>query len=120
MTMGYIKQAFALILFFFLIEKSFAQDKKYDSLWSKVEQLSNGKGLTSSALTEVKKIYALAKKENNDAQVIKALIYQAQLQESFAEDASVKSIYELEAELKSMKEPAASILNSILAEKYWN
>ena len=39
-----------------------------------------------SAFAEVKKIYALAKKEKQDAQIIKALVYMAGLQRETRED----------------------------------
>ncbi len=91
----------------------------YDALWKNVE-LSIKKGLTQSALGEVKIIYALAKKEKQQAQLIKALIYQAGLNESIEENASQNSIRTLTKELGSAGKPAASILNSMLAEMYWN
>ena len=69
-------------------------ENKYDSLWKKVEDLSNKKGLTKSALTEVDKIYRKAKKEKKDAQVIKALLYKMSLNETFDElhSASIDSL----------------------------
>src|SRR3954471_23775913 len=106
--MGYIKQAVIFIFCSLLLNISFAQEKKYDSLWAKVERLSTTQGLTTTALGEVKKIYALAKKENNNPQLIKALIYQANLSEGVTEDAQAKNISELETELKTTKEPARS------------
>src|SRR5947207_410216 len=100
----------------------FAQQKMtdYNALWKKVDSLSTKKGLTQSALDEVAKIYALAKKEKQDAQVIKATIYQASLQEIKEENADTKTIAALENEIASAIEPSKSILNSILAEKYRN
>jgi len=91
----------------------------YEALWKNVEQAVK-KGLTKTALGEVKKIYALAKKEKQDAQLIKALIYQAGLNGSTEENASENSISALIKEIASTGKPAAFILNSILAEMYWN
>ena len=53
--------------------------KKYDASWKKVEELVK-KRLPQSALTEVRKLYQLAKKEKQDAQVIKSLVYMTGLQ----------------------------------------
>jgi len=88
--------------------------KNYDKEWKKVEQFSQ-KGLPQSALTEVKKIYALAKKEKQDAQVIKSLLYISGLQEDTREDNDVLSIREMETELKTSKEPVTALLKNIMA-----
>ena len=95
---------------------------KYDRAWAKIDSLITKKGLTQSALTEVNKIYTLAKAEKKDAQLIKALIYRMGLNEmrEEEEEASVKNILQLEKELPATTEPARSILNSILAQTYWN
>lgn len=92
----------------------------YTSLWKKIDSLINKKGLTQSALAEVNKLYAFAKKENQDAQVIKALIYRTSLQENTEEQADNKTVKALEDEINTAAEPAKSILNSLLAEKYLN
>ena len=73
------------IVFFLLFSLSsfqvFAQLKNnYEQQWKKIDSLITKKGLTQSALDEVDKIYASAKKEKNDAQVIKSLLYRMGLQ----------------------------------------
>jgi hypothetical protein len=93
--------------------------KNYEKEWKNVEALT-GKGLPKSALVEVKKIYALAKKEKQDAQVIKALVYMTGLQEENKEDNESFSIAEVEKEIAASKEPVASLLKSYLAGLYWN
>jgi hypothetical protein len=93
--------------------------KNYEKEWKKVEEL-NQKSLPKSALTEVKKIYALAKKEKQEAQVIKSLLYISGLQSDTREDNDVLSIREMETELKTSKEPVTSILKNLLAGMYWN
>lgn len=100
---------------------SYAQlrSTSYDALWKNVEQAVK-KGLIKTALAETKKIYALAKKEKQEAHLIKALIYHVSLNESTEENASENSISALTKELALVGKPAASILNSILAEMYWN
>lgn len=115
------KLSFCFFLFFLSFYNASAQTKKYDSLWKKVIELSDKKGLPKSALAEVNRIYALAKKEKQEAQVIKALVYRITLEEKNNDnDASEKAIQVLEKEAATATEPARSILYSILAERYWS
>lgn len=93
--------------------------KQYANEWKKVEQFSQ-KGLPKSALDEVKKIYALAKKEKQDAQLIKSLLYISGLQAETRENNDILSIREMEAELKTSKEPVTSLLKNIIAGMYLN
>ncbi|MBL7725435.1 MAG: alpha-2-macroglobulin [Chitinophagaceae bacterium] len=93
--------------------------KNYEKEWKKVEGFVQ-KGLPKSALSEVKKIYALAKKEKQDAHVIKSLVFMTGLQSENREDNEVFSIAEIEKEINVSKEPVASLLKSLLAEMYWN
>src|SRR5258705_4528117 len=72
--------------------------KKYEKEWKKIEDFVN-KGLPKSALTEVKKLYDLAKKEKQDAQVIKSLVYMTGLQTENREDNEVFSIAEIDKEI---------------------
>ena len=92
--------------------------KMYTAEWKKTDSLV-ARGLPQSALVEVKKIYQRAKKEGQEAQVIKALVYQSSLQQPTREEAEPRAILEIEAELKGQKEPASSILQSYLATLYW-
>jgi Bacterial Alpha-2-macroglobulin MG10 domain/Alpha-2-macroglobulin family/MG2 domain len=93
--------------------------KNYAAAWKKVEDLVK-KELPKSALTEVKNIYVQAKKEKQDAQIIKSLVYMTGLQQENREDNEVFSISEIEKETNISKEPVTSILKSLLAEMYWN
>ncbi len=116
----YCSVVFLLFTSFFTMQ-TFSQGpvKNYEKEWKKVEDLTQ-KGLPKSALEEVKKIYALAKKEKQDAQVIKSLVYMTGLQSENREDNAQFSIAEVEKEILVSKEPAKSILNSLLAEMYRN
>jgi len=93
--------------------------KTYEKEWKKVEAFAK-KNLPKSAFTEVKKIYDLAKKENQDVQVIKALIYMTGLQSENRENNEMLSIREIESEIITSKQPVTSVLKNILAELYWN
>jgi hypothetical protein len=93
--------------------------KTYDAAWKRIEDFVK-KNLPKSALQEVKKIYQLAKKEKQDAQVIKSLVYMTGLQNENRENNDVLSIAEIEKERSTSKEPVTAIFNSMLAEMYWN
>jgi uncharacterized protein YfaS (alpha-2-macroglobulin family) len=112
----------ALLLFAFLypmIMKAQAPKTNYDVLWKKVDSLYSKKGLTRSALDEVNKIYALAKKENSQPQIIKALIYKSGLEQNINEDADIKNMQFWENEIAQTSVPATkALLNSIAADKY--
>ena len=117
----FLKKLFLLISSCLALSVLVAQNRDdYRSSWKKVDSLINKKGLTESAITEVNKIYALAKKEKNDPQIIKALLYRMSLQQAKEENAMEKNIADLEKELATAAEPSSSILNSIVAESYWN
>ncbi|MBA2249825.1 MAG: alpha-2-macroglobulin [Chitinophagaceae bacterium] len=109
-----------VIVCLFIVGKSNGQlPNDYSKQWKKVDDLVT-KGLTKSALQQVVVIYETAKKDKNDAQVIKALLYQVTLNENIQEDANINSILNIEKEIITAKEPARSILYSISAEMYWN
>src|SRR5579862_3668576 len=76
--------------------------------------------MTQSALLEVNNVYVYAKKTDNSAQLIKALLYKMNLQEQKWEDAAKINIDDLHKEIRSANEPVKSILESILAEIYWH
>lgn len=122
MNLSFFKKSAILTLIISLFAMSAGSQtpvKNYEREWKRVEDFTK-KGLPKSALEEVKKIYALAKKEKQDAQVIKSLVYMTGLQSENREDNEVFSIAEVEKEIKISKEPAASVLKSLLAEMYWN
>ena len=109
------------VLLLALITVGYSQTpvKTYEKEWKNVQTYAK-KNLPKSAFTEVKKIYDLAKKENQDAQVIKALIYMVGLQSDTRENNEMLSIREIESEIITSKQPAGSVLKNILAELYWN
>lgn len=98
-----------------------AQQKpnNYTAAWKRIDSLIQKQGLTQSALTEVNKIYNLAKREKNDVQVIKALLYRMQLQSLREENAFATNLADLEKELIASTGPEQSIIASITAESYW-
>ncbi|MGL6266672.1 MAG: alpha-2-macroglobulin family protein, partial [Chitinophagaceae bacterium] len=116
-----IKHTFLSSLFCWLAFAINAQVKMndYTESWKKVSNLMEKKFLPESALKEVQSIYAQAKKEKNDVQQIKALVYMGQLMETTQEDARLKYIQLLDQEIKIVKQPALSLLYSMRASAYW-
>lgn len=106
----------AVLLLF--IYRSPAQDN-YTDQWKKVERLAK-KNRPGSAYEETKRIYEQAKKDQQDVQLIKALVYMSGLlSDSWAKN-KLYSIRELEKEIINSRQPARSILQSMLAEAYWS
>lgn len=117
----FLKRISLVNLFIFLFSMSlFAQNKfNYTAAWKKVEDLIEKKGLTESALKEVKLIYTAAKKEKNNGQLLKAVLFRLSLQQQKEEDADEKTIKEIEKEISTAAEPLKSVLTNYAAEAYW-
>ncbi|MEO8861250.1 MAG: MG2 domain-containing protein, partial [Ginsengibacter sp.] len=119
---NYLLTSFILMLLFFYSASTVYGQKAtsdYKEQWSQVDALVL-KGLTKSAVNAVDKIYAISKRQKNDPQIIKALLYKFKLQQNIEEDSDVKSIDSIEMEINKAKEPARSIMESIAAQMYWN
>jgi hypothetical protein len=108
-----------LLLVLFASGITYAQVKTYDAEWKKVDDLVQNKNLPRTALEQVKKIYVKAKKEKQQAQIIKSLVYMISLQQRNRENNHIVAIQEITKEVSSSTEPATSILKSLLAGLYW-
>ena len=94
----------SILVFLFVSFASFfttAQQpgKTYDREWNTIDSLLRKEGLAKSALNRVNLIYNAAKKENNDVQVIKALVYRLQINEEISEEGMYENIQLLEKEI---------------------
>lgn len=97
---------------------SFNKNDNYEKLWKRVDSCQN-KGLTESALKIVEAIYAKAKTENNAAQFVKAVLHRMKF-ESYKEEFSLeKSIFKLRDEAAEAKYPIKPVLQSILADAFY-
>jgi len=113
-----LKRLFIIAGFCLSATAPFAQQKtNYDAKWKLVDSLSQKKGLTESALIEVNRIYTLARQEHNDAQGIRALLYRFILNGS-REQTEPVMIRELDSAIAEARQPARSILQSLLARTY--
>ena len=72
--------------------------KNYSLEWKKADALI-AKRLPQSALTEVKKIYHMARRDGQEAQQVKCLVVMTGLQAEFRDDYEGIAIKDMEAEL---------------------
>lgn len=104
---------------FFLTAKTQTKMQSYDSAWKKVDRLIKQHGLEKSALAAVDDIYTQAKKDKNEVQFIKSLIYKLHLTRLNSPEESTDYFNLLEPEINTSPEPAKQILQSIAAAMYW-
>lgn len=97
---------------------SFSQTN-YNARWQTVDSLIDNKGLPQSALKQVNLIYEQARKEKNEPQLLKALLFRINLQENSQDEGDSKAITDIEKEIPGATEPARSILQNITASAYW-
>jgi hypothetical protein len=93
--------------------------ENYSSSWQSVDSLIND-GLTQAAIDTINIIFKGAKVSGNADQMIKALIKGFQLVNLKEEDAFIKNVTRINAELVDAKFPVAPVLHSMLAECYWH
>ncbi|WP_229248031.1 alpha-2-macroglobulin family protein [Dyadobacter sandarakinus] len=91
--------------------------KTYANEWKAVENALQ-KGLPATAHEEVRKIYNLAKKEKQQAELIKAVVYMINLQDDTRENNEVLSAQELKKEISEHSGAAKAVLQSLLARFY--
>jgi len=100
-------------------EEKMFKKKDFAALWSEVNGFIN-KGLPKSALESVEKIYALAKEQKNQGQLVKAIIHKMLYTQEVEENAFTKIQHDILQELKQSEFPANQLLYSMLAEQYWS
>jgi hypothetical protein len=114
------KQALVFLLFCLSVftVRSQMSSAGYALQWQTVDSLITKKGLTESALAIVNRLYVTARKEKNQPQAIKALVYRLHLEEKTSDEGLAASIKELEPAADSSSQPARSVLQNILAGLY--
>lgn len=109
---------FLLIIFTFLSVTAMAQtNDDYLKEWKKVDAFEK-KGLTKDALTEVVKIFTDAVKKSNEAQQIKAAMYQMKYRNMVEEDNQQKNLFFADTLIAQTKAPAKNILQSMQAQLF--
>ena len=107
-----------LILIVMAAYSSFSQ-KNYESEWKQVDSLAR-LGQPQSALKILDKIYLETRDQNNAPQFLKAAMYGMAIRSGFEEDYLKKAITSTEAGIATARPPVQNILQSVLAELYWN
>jgi len=114
-----IKTGLFFCCFLFLLKQSSAQQKNYTVLIDRIDSLTAA-GLPKSALKEVQKLDVLARQNHNAPQQIRAAVYRMNLQTYLEENALVAIINRLKLDIKQADFPVKPVLQSVLAEVYWN
>jgi hypothetical protein len=96
----------------------YVRAQNIEAITDKIDSLVNI-GLPKSALAEVDKLDDFARKTNNTPQQVKAAIYRMTLQSYLEENALVAIIATLKTEIKQAGFPTKPVLQSILANMYW-
>jgi hypothetical protein len=89
----------------------------YKRLWSKVDSLQD-KGLPASVLKVLDEIYLKAKKENEAAQFVKAVVFKLRYNAYKQDDSPAFGIEQLIAESETAQFPIKPVLHSMLADLY--
>jgi hypothetical protein len=117
-----MKRLLAIVVPVLLAGTPQAQKKpmfNYDAAWKKVTETYQKKNLPETALKEVDRIWEAARKEGNDPQALKALLYKGRIPASNTEDWRVKEIDAIKQEIPKTKGNTRSLLHSMLANAYW-
>lgn len=96
----------------------FPKGSTYEKEWKRVDSFADN-GLNKSALELVNVIYDKAKAENNASQFVKAIIHRMQFEQQMEEYSLVKALNKLNAEAKEATYPVKPVLQSMIAESYW-
>ncbi len=97
----------------------FPKGKEYKAEWAAVDSLMN-LGQPKTTLKVVEQIYTDATKTNDYAQMVKAVFYRNGLTYQNTEDAQLKFIKAIEAEVPKAPFPAKQVMLSGLADAYWS
>ncbi|MEN8123655.1 MAG: MG2 domain-containing protein [Bacteroidota bacterium] len=114
------KIVISILVFVLFSQLTYAQKhfKNYVKDWEKVYKFEL-ESLPKSALIEVEKISIKAHADKNTPQIVKTLIYKSKFALTLEEDAQLKIIEDLKNEIDQSVLPAKNILESILADLYW-
>ncbi|WP_375239052.1 alpha-2-macroglobulin [Aurantibacter sp.] len=113
-----MKATITFLTVFFCIMISQAQNNDYSKLWKKVEAFEV-EGLPKSALKTVTEIEVLAKKDSNQKQLIKTLLFKSKFALTLEENAQIKVITDFKLAISKSRSPEKNVLQNMLATLYW-
>jgi len=108
----------SLICAFLLSLNVSAQQYTFDDFY-RVDSIAN-RAQPKDALALIEKISKQAHETHNTPLIIKSVIYRMMFQSYLEEDAFDKILIDLRKDISMAKQPEKSILQSLLAETYWN
>lgn len=113
---------FLFLIIILTFSFSMAQKKfDYNSKWKEIET-QEANGLLKSVLPAVNSIYAQAKKDKNSQEIIRALLYQSKIAIATSDDdnTELQIVENFQKEISEAKGMHKSVLQSMLAELYFN
>ncbi|GAA4962054.1 alpha-2-macroglobulin family protein [Algibacter aquimarinus] len=113
-----MKNALSILIIIFFSNFIQAQNSNYSELWEKVEQFEI-EGLPKSALKIVDAIYNQATKDKNNPQLVKTMLFKRKFALVLEEDAQLNIINDFKNQINRSEFPTKNILESILANMYW-
>jgi hypothetical protein len=109
----------ALLFIFFSSKPLFAQQLKYDDYYAQIDSLAANQK-ARPAVELINKVNAEARKEGNTAMIIKSVMYRRLFQSYLDGNELIRQINLLRQDVLVAKQPEKSILQSLLAETFWN
>ncbi|WNH08097.1 MG2 domain-containing protein [Thalassobellus suaedae] len=113
-----MKHTLSILMIILFANLSNAQTNDYKNLWSKVDTFEM-QGLPKSALKIVETIKKQATKDNNKPQLIKTMLFKSKFALILEENAQIKIINDFKTEIEKSTFPTKNILESLLANLYW-
>lgn len=113
-----IQNAVTLLVLFLLIQQHSMAQTTYESLWKGVSKLEN-EGKTKDAMKAVEGIVEKSRKEKNTTQTVKALLYKYRYMMTLEENSELSIVKDIKTEIAKSTATDKAILQSILAELYW-
>ncbi|MFC3562056.1 alpha-2-macroglobulin family protein [Pedobacter jamesrossensis] len=109
-----------LILFFFgyTFNSNAQQNQYFLKEFKRVDSLAS-KAEPKAALSLINMLNNKARLQNNSEMLVKSVVYRMLFQSYLEENQFVKIIKDLQQDVSLAKQPAKSILQSLLAESYW-
>jgi uncharacterized protein YfaS (alpha-2-macroglobulin family) len=110
----------ALFFLLILLSLSVSAQQKYTlNDFYRVDSIAS-QAKPKDALASIEKINEQARQTHNTPLLIKSVIYRMMFQSYLEENAFDKILIELRKDINTAKQPEKSILQSLLAETYWN
>ncbi|TDW99172.1 alpha-2-macroglobulin family protein [Dinghuibacter silviterrae] len=110
----------ALLLGLLLAATASSAQTSYDQAWKQVDRLADTLDRPKDALALVQDLYTRARREHNQPQAIRALLYTVRIDQPLTENADSSAIHLLETSIDSFPQPYRAILQSLTAQAYWN